>query len=180
MFNYASFLLLKPFLTSLYPILILAALLTIISVVLVKELKANFSDTAFRFAKTVLLMGLFGYMFFVQPLKVFWGRVRFRDLDALYSDFTPWYLPNGITGSESFPSGHSSMGFILISFFILFRDKNTASKYSAYIFIIGWAFLVAAGRIITGAHFLSDVVVGSAGMIFCYLYFSNIDSTKNI
>lgn len=180
LFNYSGFLLLKPFITSLYPVLTFAAILTIISVVLAKELKVNFSDTAFSFAKTVLLMGLFGYMFFVQPLKVFWGRVRFRDLDALYSNFTPWYLPNGITGSESFPSGHSAMGFLLISFFILFRNNSLISKYIKYIFILFWAITVAAGRVVTGAHFLSDVVVGSAGMIFCYLYFSNQDRVRNV
>ncbi|MFO7524822.1 MAG: phosphatase PAP2 family protein [Ignavibacteriaceae bacterium] len=180
LFNYASFLLFKPFITSLYPVLAFAAFLTIISVVLVKELKVDFSEKAFRFAKTVLLMGLFGYMFFVQPLKIFWGRVRYRDLEALHSNFTPWFSPNGITGSQSFPSGHSAMGFLLISFYILFRNNSLPSKYFLYIFILLWAITVAAGRVVTGAHFLSDVVVGSAGMVFCYLYFSNKDRLRNV
>ncbi len=180
LFTYAGYLLLKPFISSSYWVLIFGLVLTLISFLLNKKLKINFSENAFVFSKISLLMGIFGYVLFVQPLKVFWGRIRFRDLDALYSNFTPWFLPNGITGNDSFPSGHSAMGFVLISFFVLFKDKGWIKRYGAYVFILMWAFAVASSRVIIGAHFLSDVVVGSAGIIFSYLYFTQKDRTKNI
>ncbi len=180
LFSYIGNVLLKPLVSSFQPVIIFASVLTLISVFLVKKLKVNFSETAFDFSKVVLLMGIFGYVLFVQPLKMFWGRVRFRDMDVIYSNFTNWYVPNGITGNESFPSGHTAMGFLLISYFIFFRDKKVLAKYSVYTFILLWAIIVAASRVVTGAHFLSDVIVGSMGMVFVYLYFSKPERTKNV
>lgn len=180
LFTYIGNVLLKPLVNSFQPVIIFASVLTLISVFLVKKLKVNFSETAFDFSKVVLLMGIFGYVLFVQPLKMFWGRVRFRDMDVIYSNFTNWYVPNGITGNESFPSGHTAMGFLLISYFIFFRDKKVLAKYSVYTFILLWAIIVAASRVVTGAHFLSDVIVGSMGMVFVYLYFSKPERTKNV
>jgi membrane-associated phospholipid phosphatase len=180
LFAYTGKILLKPLVNSFHPVIIFASVLTLISVVLVKKLKVNFSESAFNFSKVVLMMGIFGYVLFVQPLKIFWGRVRFRDLEPLFTDFTNWYVPNGITGNESFPSGHTAMGFILISFFLLFRNENLFTRYSVYIFVLAWAIAVAASRVVTGAHFLSDVIVGSMGMGFVYLYFSKPERTKNV
>ena len=180
LFAYTGNVLLKPLVNSFLPVLLFASVLTILSVVLVKKLKINFSETAFNFSKVVLMMGIFGYVLFVQPLKVFWGRVRFRDMDVLYSNFTNWYVPNGVTGHESFPSGHTAMGFVLISFFILFRNKNFVARFGVYSFVLFWAIAVAASRVVTGAHFLSDVIVGSMGMVFVYLYFSKPERTKNV
>lgn len=180
LFSYIGNVLLKPLMNSFHPVIIFASVLTLISVFLVKKLKVNFSETAFDFSKVVLLMGIFGYVLFVQPLKMFWGRIRFRDLDPLFNDFTNWYVPNGITGNESFPSGHSAMGFILLSYFIFFRTKNLFAKYTVYLFILFWAVAVAVSRVVIGAHFLSDVIVGSMGMVFVYLYFSKPERTKNV
>lgn len=180
LFIYIGYILLKPFIYSVIPVVIFSSMLTLISVLLVKTLKVTFSEDALNFSKVTLLMGVFGYILFVQPLKVFWGRVRFRDLDILHSNFTAWYVPNGITGNESFPSGHSAMAFILIAFFILFKEKNIITRYGVYIFILMWAFAVAASRIVIGAHYFSDVIVGSVGMLFSYIYFSQPHRTKNI
>ncbi len=180
LYTYIGNILLKPLVNSFYPIIAFASVLTLLSVFLVKKLKVNFSDTAFNFSKVVLSMGVFGYVLFVQPLKIFWGRVRFRDIDPMFTNFTNWYIPNGITGNESFPSGHTAMGFVLLSYIILFRDKNLFVRNSVYVFILGWAIAVAASRVIIGAHFLSDVIVGSMGMVFVYLFFSNPERTKNV
>lgn len=180
LFTYMGSLLIKPIGGSPFHSIIFGIIFTIVSVLLVKTLRISFSGEVFNFSKLVLLMGIFGYVLFVQPLKVFWGRVRFRDLDALYTHFTPWYIPNGITGNESFPSGHSAMGYILIAFFILFRNKSFIKRLGLYSYILTWAIAVAASRIVIGAHFLSDVIVGSMGMVLVYLYFSNPERTKNV
>ena len=68
-----------------------------------------------KYSKIVIGMAFFGYVIGVQVVKYLWGRVRFRELDAVYSQFTPWYLPQGITGFDSFPSGHAAMGWMLLA-----------------------------------------------------------------
>lgn len=180
LFTYMGSILLKPIGGSTTHSLIFGIVFTIISVLLIKTLRVSFSEKVFNFSKVTLLMGVFGYVLFVQPLKIIWGRIRFRDLDSIYANFTPWYIPNGINGHESFPSGHSSMGFILISFFILFRNKNYLTRFGVYSFVLIWALTVAVSRVVIGAHFLSDVIVGSMGMVFCYLYFANSERVKRI
>ncbi len=82
------------------------------------------SAIAIKYAKVVVGMALFGYVIFIQGVKYFWGRVRFRELDAAFSQFTPWYLPQGITGSDSFPSGHAAMGWMLLALLILLANKK--------------------------------------------------------
>jgi len=180
LFTYMGSLLLKPIGGSPTHRIIFGLVLTFLSVLLVKRLYVSFSEEVFNFSKVALLMGVFGYVLFVQPLKLFWGRVRFRDLDAFYNNFTNWYIPNGITGNESFPSGHTAMGFVLISYFVLLRNKNLFARYSVHLFILLWAIAVAASRVVIGAHYFSDVIVGSMGMVFCFLYFANSERLKRI
>lgn len=133
----------------------------------------KFSRTTLLFAKMTIGMALFGYALLVQPLKILWGRIRFRDLQGVYSDFTPWYLPNGITGNESFPSGHAAMGWILISLFILIMNKTLFKRFALKFLIVFWAVAVSVSRVVVGAHFASDVLFGGAIMIVTYLVLKN-------
>ncbi|MEJ2105026.1 MAG: phosphatase PAP2 family protein, partial [Ignavibacteriaceae bacterium] len=91
-------------------------------------------------------MALFGYVICIQLVKIIWGRVRFRDLDALYSQFTSWYLPQGITGFDSFPSGHAAMGWMVLPVFILLSKKTNLTKYSVLALIIIWAVVLSLSR----------------------------------
>lgn len=180
LFVYMSYLVLKPLLLTLTPALISGLILTIISVLLVKKLKVSFSDKAFNYARATLFTGLFGFFLIVHPLKLFWGRIRFRNLDLTQSDFTQWFIPNGLTGNESFPSGHAAMGILLITSFIFFRDLKTKSRFIIYGLVLLWGLLVCAGRVVIGAHYLSDVIAGSAAVVFSYLYFINKGKVKNV
>ncbi|MBK7228246.1 MAG: phosphatase PAP2 family protein [Ignavibacteriales bacterium] len=65
-------------------------------------------------------MFFYGNILFVSLIKIFWGRIRFRDLSDNYSDFTPWYFSQGVTGHQSFPSGHAAMGFMMMALFVFF------------------------------------------------------------
>ena len=134
------------------------------------------SAIAISYAKVVIGMALFGYVICIQVVKFFWGRVRFRELDAAYSQFTPWYLPQGITGFDSFPSGHAATGFMLISLLILLKNKKQWIKNSALVVIILWGTLLALSRVIIGAHFASDVLFGSFFIIAVYFYSRNKES----
>ena len=76
-------------------------LIAIFSNILISYLfrkRYKFSKKSVLFSRISFKMFFYGYILFVQPLKIFWGRIRFRDLAENYSNFTPWYVPNGITG----------------------------------------------------------------------------------
>jgi undecaprenyl-diphosphatase len=73
-------------------------------------------------------------------------------------------LPYGLTGHLfGFFSGHSANTFGLASASYLgFRLNNPGHKYRFYgIGIFLWAAFVASSRIMMGAHFLGDIVVGA-------------------
>ena len=133
---------------------------------------------AIRYAKVVVGMALFGYVIFIQVVKHLWGRVRFRELDAAFSQFTPWYLPQGITGFDSFPSGHAAMGWILLALLILLANKKQWVKYSAIVIIFLWGVILALSRVVIGAHYASDVLFGSFFIIITFLLFNNYKSKK--
>jgi membrane-associated phospholipid phosphatase len=97
----------------------------------------------------------------VYALKTLWGRVRYRDLDALHAAFTPWYLPQGHTGHASFPSGHTAMGWLLLPCLLLWPARSLAWWVGA-VLSVGWGCFVGASRIVIGAHYASDVLFSTA------------------
>ena len=131
-----------------------------------------------KYSKVVIGMAFFGYVIGVQVVKYFWGRVRFRELDAVYSQFTPWYLPQGITGFDSFPSGHAAMGWMLLAVLILLDNKKKWLKNLVLTLIILWGVLLAMSRVIIGAHFASDVLFGSFFIIIAFFYFNYKNSVN--
>jgi membrane-associated phospholipid phosphatase len=145
--------------------------------------KANQVQSALtiKYAKVVVGMALFGYVIFIQVVKYFWGRIRFRELDATFSQFTPWYLPQGITGFDSFPSGHAAMGWMLLALLVLLVSKKEWFKNLVFVLIFMWAVLVSLSRVVIGAHFTSDVLFGSFFIIITFLlfhkYYSKSDQT---
>ena len=122
-----------------------------------------------KYSKVVVGMSLFGYVIGIQVIKFLWGRVRFRELDPAFSQFTPWYLPQGITGFDSFPSGHAAMGWMLLALLILFDKSKVWIKNIIFMLIIMWAVLLAYSRVVIGAHFGSDVLFGSFFIILTFL-----------
>jgi len=130
------------------------------------------SIIAIRYAKVVVSVAFWGYVICIQGVKYFWGRVRFRELDAAFSQFTPWYLLQGITGSDSFPSGHAAMGWILLALLMLLSDQKGWIKNLAFVLILIWGVILASSRVVIGAHYASDVLFGSFFIIITFLYFS--------
>jgi len=148
----------------------LAAIILNILISLLFRKKYKFSKKSILFSRISFKMFFYGYLLIATPLKIFWGRIRFRDLTGYYSDFTPWYLPNGFTGNDSFPSGHAAMGFIMMALFIFFADKSFYKRIIIKGLIVSWALTVCASRVVTGAHFTSDVLFGGFIMIITYLF----------
>ncbi len=105
----------------------------------------------------------------VCVLKLFWGRVRFRQLGAA-DDFSPWFLPQGVTGFVSFPSGHTANAALLFILALLVPDiKHRAGKWVCYALPAVWTIVMAASRVMIGAHYASDVLFGAV-ISFCSLY----------
>ncbi len=118
-----------------------------------------------NFARITFYLALITPLIFVQSFKILWGRVRFQDLAANYTNFTPWFEIQGITGNYSFPSGHTAMGWMLLPILVLLTNNNSWQYRIIGATILIWGVIVALGRIVIGAHYASDVVF-STGLTF--------------
>jgi membrane-associated phospholipid phosphatase len=96
----------------------------------------------------------------VQLTKVVWGRVRFRDLAADYSNFTPWYMPQGFTGHRSFMSGHAALAWVLLA--LTEAAQTPAQRRVSWALVLGYGTLMCVSRIVVGAHYATDVFFSTA------------------
>jgi membrane-associated phospholipid phosphatase len=151
----------------------LAAIVSNIFISLLFRKRYKFSKKSVLFSRIAFKTFFYGYLLIATPLKIFWGRIRFRDLAENYSDFTPWYWPNGITGNQSFPSGHAAMSFMLIVLFVFFMDKPFYKRTILKGLVISWGLAVCASRVVIGAHVSSDVLFGAMIVIVTYLFLIN-------
>ena len=92
-------------------------------------------------------------------LKDHWGRARPTQIEAFGGTqrFTPAPLPAVECANNcAFVSGHAALGFSLVAFaFLLPRGSRRRSATAA---TLGLGAVIGLGRIVQGAHFLSDVV----------------------
>ena len=117
-------------------------------------------------AGIISLLAVINPLLFVQIVKILCGRIRFRDLEAGYTNFTPWFLPPGLSSDgRSFPSGHAAMGWMLLPLLIVVKDRKIKDPYRIVVtvLVIGWGLFVGLSRIVVGAHYASDVLF-STGM----------------
>ena len=119
-----------------YKVAIILVLLILNFLLHIQIRKLKIRNSLNQFSKISVLLGIYGYLVIVQPIKHLWGRVRFRDLDALYSNFTEWFIPNGINGNQSFPSGHAAMAWMILPLLILVVNKSKSMKVTLHIIII--------------------------------------------
>jgi membrane-associated PAP2 superfamily phosphatase len=138
----------------------------VISLVVLIRGKANRPRLqAFRpLAWTIIVLALVSPLTVTHLLKYFWGRVRFYKLLEDFSAYTPFYIPAGVGVGDSFPSGHTAMGFVLspIAFFAT-RAKGLIGAMWSWPLVLTIGVGVGWGRILRGAHFLTDCLF-SAGL----------------
>lgn len=104
----------------------------------------------------VIITGIAHPLLLVQLIKLTWGRIRFRDLDPQdFEGYTAWFLPQGFTGNYSFPSGHTSMGMMVIT--LMYFSSSNRQSISLALFAGVYAIGMAISRMLVGAHYLSDV-----------------------
>lgn len=95
-------------------------------------------------------------------LKNLWGRARFTELGENHAGFTPWYLPQGLTGHDSFPSGHAAMSALV--FLVSDGIEYFTGKRFRSVDLLCFAFMsaVCVARLLEGAHYFSDLAAGAA------------------
>lgn len=119
---------------------------------------------------TVIACGLLVNTVFKQ----YWGRPRPNQISEL-GGYYPYrhVFPPGIPGrGASFPSGHSAMGFSVITLvFLRRRSKKIAYAGLATGVVLGG--LLSAARMVKGAHFPTDMIwsLGFVTMTATALYF---------
>lgn len=126
----------------------------------------------------------------IWMIKIPWGRPRWRTVTAVGGlEFRPWYLPSltlktpylrsGIGADEfmSFPSGHTGNASAALLTVVLgelipsFRKKRNVILGAALV----WIVMVMLGRIVAGAHYVTDTAAGlcisySAFLVLKLLY----------
>jgi lipid A 4'-phosphatase len=108
----------------------------------------------------VLLSFIAGPLLVVHSLKALIGRVRPRDLIEFggNADFTPvWQFSAACSRSCSFPSGEASVAAATLSLLVLVPTKW---RWIAALVLTPCLVLIALNRVLFGAHFLSDVMLG--------------------
>ncbi len=168
-----------------------AVIITVFSLLAVR----NFSDENLkklnRFAFAALGMIVLGNAF-VNLVKIPMGRMRFRAMNTIgdYSGFTKWFIANGqpdkaemiaLYGTadafKSFPSGHTcaaGMSYSLIMLIDLFDIKSKGKKAAIWLGTIAFTGMVAVSRIMVGAHFFSDVLMGGTIAFLCMVLFREL------
>lgn len=125
-----------------------------------------------KYARRAVTYGIIALVYFVlvivimNMLKSAWGRMRLREMTDPITQFTPWYIITDRGGFDniyaSFPSGHSMnsaaiiLALLLPSFIPKLADRGKIIKIISYT----WLLLVGSSRVVMGAHFSSDVIVG--------------------
>ena len=126
------------------------------------------------------------------------GRMRYRAMNCEggqsiggFDNFTRWYVANGqhLTKDEmralfgttdalkSFPSGHTcsaGMVYCLLMLLDVFNVKSKGKRAVSWIAAITYTGMVAVSRIIVGAHFFSDVLMGGTIAFVSMIIFREI------
>ena len=114
--------------------------------------------------------------------KEHWGRPRPGDIVNFGGKQTfhqSWETGEAGQG-ESFPSGHASVGFFLFAPFFFLGKSHRKAAFAFLYLGIAFGFLMGAGRIIQGGHFLTDVIWSGlftylTGLILAYIFRFNRD-----
>ncbi len=113
---------------------------------------------------TFMVIGLIFSMLLVNLLKNLWSRSRFFHMYEKndFSQYSTWLIPQFRKTSldiyKSFPSGHTTSATLILAW--LYAPQGLKNKnYYKYLenFVKAWPLLVALGRILDGAHYLTDV-----------------------
>jgi len=161
-----------------FSFLLALVLISLLGFYLFKQKFYSFSKKNYLASKLTLILFLISGII-IKVLKFLWGRIRFRDLQEGFSNFTPWYFPNLFGGGDSFPSGHAFLGWMLLPLILIAINKKGFKKWGSIFGIIFWGLLISFGRIIIGAHYASDVLFSGFIVISIFLFLYKKYFSKN-
>lgn len=155
------------------PLNILTYVLAVVIWIIAILIQRKVSDEKLKEMKKaaiVFVLLVFFEMLLVNLVKIAWGRPRMRILESM-DGYKKWFEISGPAINndyKSFPSGHTANGFTTIAYTLFFSYFKGMNK--KWILPVGvlWGSLVALSRVVLGAHFLSDVIVGSYITIFIF------------
>jgi membrane-associated phospholipid phosphatase len=113
-------------------------------------------------------------MVYAESLALAYGSKNI--LKYLFPRYRPYVYEGGAPGitqsedDESFPSGHSTMAFTAAAFAIYLYTQSLPGSANEWPFLVadyGLASLTAAYRVLSGMHFLTDVLAGAVIGTFC-------------
>lgn len=133
----------------------------------------------------------------VAIVKIPFGRMRYRAMNTAggasiggFANFTRWYVRNGqmdkaqmmtlfgtTDACKSFPSGHTcaaGMSYGLIMLADSLGIKSKGKRAALWICPILFTGIVAVSRIVVGAHFFSDVLMGGTISFLSVMLFREI------
>ncbi len=94
-----------------------------------------------------------------NAIKLLAGRVRPVHLDAAAENYRPFFHWSPGVGDFSFPSGHVAVVMVLVPCVIqLFLLRRRFAGWLLGLVLAVWVAAVAYGRVMYGAHYLTDVV----------------------
>jgi len=98
--------------------------------------------------------------------KEHWGRPRPHDIIEFGGTFAHKEVLQPSSGrGKSFPSGHASLGFMLLVPYFFLRKSSPKIALSFLALGLGFGILRGVGRMAQGAHFATDVL-WSAGLVY--------------
>jgi len=124
----------------------------------------------------VIIILVVSEIILINVLKHIWGRPRMRSIESI-DQFLYWYQITGPAAGEefrSFPSGHTGNGFVAIVFTLFIAPHRKKLLRWATAFAIIWGVFVAISRILLGAHFISDVIVGGYITLLLFYLFKGL------
>jgi membrane-associated phospholipid phosphatase len=136
-----------------------------------------------KWALIVVIVIVAGY-FIIGFLKNTMYRERYRAIHyygGSIADFSPWYAltwhphaPTELSNWKSFPSSHteyaaSVYGFALLPLFLPKTFNKRRIRVILWVSTITFTGLVAFGRILAGAHYLSDTFFGGTIVFLLYM-----------
>jgi len=163
--------------------LFFGCLLCFFATLAVKNIKEENLRKMLMFAIAVIVMAAVANGL-VNLIKIPIGRMRYRAMNTesakmigAFDNYTPWYVFNGqrfmdqdmmwyfgtTDACKSFPSGHTcaaGMSYALIMLIDVFNIKDRKKKILLWVCPVVYTGIVAVSRIMVGAHFFSDVLVG--------------------
>jgi membrane-associated PAP2 superfamily phosphatase len=113
------------------------------------------------YAVLVIATALIGPGLLVNAIfKDHWDRPRPHQVEALggTAAYLPPLMPGESGGGKSFPGGHSSVGYMLGVFFLIWRRGRPWLAWAALAGSLVLGTLLGVSRMASGDHFLSDVI----------------------